>query len=415
MSSLLLLMGLLLVAYLGSFLVGGERSVSGVGLPSSVEWVVLGVVVGPQVLGVVSGSLIDAVHSVVTVGLAWLMLTAGVQYASTKRGRVRFSRVLVALPWALVTAASVFAAVWYALPRIAPELASQRLVLALALSAISCETTHQAMRWVRERYGASGPLIDLLEDVAVAEDLVPIGILVALFALAGDSKIPWIGPAGVASVTVSLGVVLGVLCALLLGREFRLRESWGTVLGISLLGIGVSATVGLAYVVVSFLLGAVLVLVSRHSGEIRAMLAPTERGALLPLLIVCGVRLEPRAIFHTLAIFGVVLAARVVSKVLLARVLVAVDDDARPAGGALGFGMLSCGSLTMSIGLVCATTYRGPVGDTVLAVAAALCVAGELVGPPALRATLRRVNELHPERSIHPPPMAPNEEEEASS
>ncbi|HEY1954622.1 MAG TPA: potassium transporter Kef [Polyangiaceae bacterium] len=409
MSSLLLLMGLLLVAYLGSFLVGGERSVSGVGLPSSVEWVVLGVVVGPQVLGVVSGSLIDAVQSVVTVGLAWLMLTAGVQYACTSRGRVRFGRVLVALPWGLVTAASVFAAVWYALPRVAPELVPDRLVLALALAAISCETTRHAMRWVRERYGATGPLIDLLEDIACAEDLVPIGILVALFGLAGGSKIHWLGPARVASITVSLGVVLGVLCALLLGREFRLRESWGTVLGISLLGIGVSATVGLAYVVVSFLIGAVLVLVSRHAGDIRGMLAPTERGALLPLLIVCGVRIQPHEIIHTVSIFGVVLGARVVSKLLLARVLVAVNAEARRAGRSLGLGMLSSGSLTMCIGLVCATTFRGPVGDTVLAVAAALCVAGELVGPPALRAALRRVGELHPERSIHPPPLAPEE------
>ncbi len=398
-NSLLLLMGLLLVAYLGSFLVGGERSVAGVGLPSSVEWVVLGVVVGPQALGVVSGSLIDAVQSVVTVALAWLMLTTGVQYAATSRGRVGLKRVIVALPWAGLTAASVFFAIWFALPRIAPNLVPHRLVLSLALASVSSETTRHAMRWVRERYAARGPLIDLLEDIACAEDIVPIGILVAIFAIAGHSKVPWLGPGGVASVTVSLGVVLGVLCALLLGREFRLRESWGTVLGISLLAIGVSATVGLAYVVVSFLLGAVLVLVSRHAADIRAMLAPTERGALLPVLIVCGVRLDPHEITHTLAIFGVVLAARVASKWVLARVLVAALAEARPAGGVLGFGMLSSGSLTMCIGLMCASSFRGPVGDTVLAVAAALCVAGELVGPPALRATLRRVGELHPEPS----------------
>ena len=402
MSSLLLLMGLLLVAYLGSFLLGGERSVGGVGLPSSVEWVVLGVVVGPQALGVVSGSLIDAVQSVVTVGLAWLMLTAGVQYAATSRGRVRFVRFLVALPWAGLTAASVFGAIWYALPRVAPDLVPHRLVLSLALACVSSETTRHAMRWVRERHGASGPLIDLLEEIACAEDIVPIGILVALFAIAARSKIPMLGPAGVASVTVSLGVVLGVLTALLLGREFRLRESWGTVLGISLLGIGVSATAGLAYVVVSFLIGAVLVLVSRHAGDIRDMLAPTERGALLPILIVCGVRVDPHQVVRTLSIFGVVLGARVVSKLVLARVLVAFDADARRAGGMLGFGMLSSGSLTMCLGLVCAATFQGVVGDTVLAVAAALCVAGELVGPPALRASLRRAGELRPEPAKTP-------------
>jgi hypothetical protein len=394
--SLLLLMGLLLVAYLGAFLFGGERAVSGVGLPSNVEWVVLGVALGPVALGVVSRSLVDAVQSVVTVGLAWLMLTAGVHYAATDRGRVRFVRILAALPWASVTAGAVFAAAWFAVPRLAPELLPRRLVLCLALASVSCETTRHVMRWVRERYGARGPLLDLLEDIASGEDIVPIVLLVALFAVARESRLPWLGPGALAGVTVGLGVVLGGLCALLLGREFRLRESWGTVLGISLLGIGVSAMVGLPFVVVSFLIGAVLVTVSRHADEVRAMLGPTERGAVLPVLIVCGVRIEVHQLAHTLAIFAVVLGARIASKIVLARVLVTFSPDARAAGGMLGFGMLSSGSLTMSIGLMCAIAFRGPVGDTVLAVAAALCVAGELLGPPALRASLRRAGELQP-------------------
>jgi hypothetical protein len=395
MNSLLLLMGLLLVAYLGSFLVGGERSVSGVGLPSSVEWVVLGVVIGPHALGVVSSSVVDGVQSVVIVALSWLMLTAGVQYATTTRGNITFWRVVVALPWAAGTAAAVFAAVWFALPRIAPELVKDRLVLGLGLAAVSCETTRHAMRWVRERYGASGPVIDLLEDIACAEDVVPIGLLVALFALAGKSKLAWLGVPGVSGVTVGLGAVLGALCAMLLGREFRLRESWGTVLGISLLAIGVSAMVGIAFVVVMFVMGAVLVLASRHAGEIRAMLGPTERGALLPTLIVCGVRLEPQAISHTLAIAALVLVARVLAKVVLARVLVASFAEARDAGGMLGLGMMSSGAMSMCLALVCAVTFPGQVGNTILAVSAAICIAGELIGPPALRATLRRVSELH--------------------
>jgi len=410
MNSLLLLMGLLLVAYLGSFLVGGERSVGGVGLPSSVEWVVLGAVIGPNALGIVSTSVVDGVQSVVTVALSWLLFTAGVRYATTSRGNISFSRVLVALCWSLVTAGAVFAAVYFGVARVAPELVKDRLVLALALAAVSCETTRHVMRWVRERYDARGPLIDLLEDISCSEDVVPMGILVALFALAGKSKIAWLGYAGVSGITVGLGAALGGLCALLLGREFRLRESWGTVLGMSLLAIGVSAMTGIAFVVVLFVMGVVLALGSKHAEEIRAMLQPTERGALLPLLLVCGVRLEPRAIGHTLAIFGLVFAARVIAKVVLAWVLGIANADAGRAGGTLGLGMVSAGALSMCIGLVCAITFPGQVGSTVLGVCAALCIAGELVGPPALRATLRRVDELHTAPKSTAPPAQPTEE-----
>jgi Kef-type K+ transport system membrane component KefB len=405
MNPLLLLMGLLLVAYLGSFLVGGERSIGGVGLPSSVEWVVLGAVIGPSALGVVSTSVVDGVESVVTVGLSWLLFTAGVRYATTSRGNISFARVLVALCWSLATAGAVFAAVYFGVARIAPELVKDRLVLALALAAVSCETTRHVMRWVRERYDAHGPLIDLLEDIACSEDVVPMGILVALTALAGKSKLAWLGVPTVSGITIGLGAILGALCAQLLGREFRLRESWGTVLGFSLLAIGVSAMVGIAFVVVLFVMGVVLALASKHADEVRAMLQPTERGALLPLLIVCGVRLEPRAIWHTLAIFGIVFVARVLAKLVLARTLTAVNPDARRAGGTVGFGMMSAGAMSMCIGLVCAIAFPGQVGSTVLAVAAALCIAGELVGPPALRAALRRVDELHeaPKSSETPP------------
>jgi hypothetical protein len=377
-----------------------------------VEWVVLGAVIGPNALGVVSTSVVDGVQSVVTVALSWLLLTAGVRYATTSRGNISFARVLLALCWSLVTAGAVFAAVYFGVARVAPELVKDRLVLALALAAVSCETTRHVMRWVRERYAARGPLIDLLEDISCSEDVVPMGILVALFSLAGKSKIAWLGFAGVSGVTVGLGAALGGLCALLLGREFRLRESWGTVLGMSLLAIGVSAMAGIAFVVVLFVMGVVLALGSKHAGEVRAMLEPTERGALLPLLLVCGVRLEPRAIGHTLAIFGLVFVARVVAKLVLARILGAVNADAgRAGGGAVGFGMVSAGALSMCIGLVCAITFPGQVGSTVLAVCAALCIAGELVGPPALRAALRRVDELHgAPKSTAPPPGPPVEE-----
>ena len=141
--------------------------------------------------------------------------------------------------------------------------------------------------------GASGPLLDWLEDLTVAEDVVPIAILVALSAMSGRSRIAvWVAPWAVALVTVALGVLLGGLCALLLGREFRLRESWGTLLGISLVGVGVSAQVGLSYLAVPFVLGTTLIATSRHANEVRAMLAPTERGALLPVLIVCGISIQ---------------------------------------------------------------------------------------------------------------------------
>jgi len=412
-------MGLLLVAYLGSFLVGGERSVRGVGLPSSVEWVVVGFLIGPRALGVVSRSVALAVEPIIIVALSWLLLVCGVQYPMTDRGRVPFNRIAIGVLWGAASAGAIGCAVYFALPFVAPALMKDRLVLALALAAAAGETTQHVMRWVRERYSAKGPLVDWLEDLAVAEDVVPIGLVIALSAIAGRSKAAvWIGPWAIAGVTVALGAVLGVLCALLLGREFRLRESWGTLLGISLIGVGVAAQVGFSFLAVLFVLGATVTATSHHAGEVRAMLAPTERGALLPVLIVCGISIDLHALKETAMVFGLVFGARLVVRLLLGQALAVALPFAKAAGGSrVGIGLLSSGSLTMCIGLAIALAFPGATGETVLTVSAALCIAGELAGPPALRSALRRAGEIQADvpnaADVQTPQVRPNEESSA--
>jgi hypothetical protein len=193
-------------------------------------------------------------------------------------------------------------------------------------------------------------------------------------------------------------VLLGALCTLLLQREFRLRESWGTLLGVSLVGVGVSAQVGLSFLAVLFIVGVTVTATSRHSDDIRAMLVPTERGALLPVLIVCGISVDFHALKETAILFGLVFGARLAVRLTLGWILARALPCAKPAGGGrLGMGLMSSGSLTMCIGLAVALAFRGVTGDTVLTLAAALCIAGELAGPPALRSALKRAGELHPE------------------
>ena len=58
MNAIPLLMGLLILSYLGSLLVSA-RAVRGIGLPSGAEYVALGFVIGPHVLGAVERSMLS--------------------------------------------------------------------------------------------------------------------------------------------------------------------------------------------------------------------------------------------------------------------------------------------------------------------------------------------------------------------
>ena len=403
MNPLLLLMGLLLVAYLGSFLVGGERSMRGIGLPSSVEWVVLGFIVGPHALGLVASSVVDSVRPIILIALGWLALIAGANFGVTPFGPVPPRRVVLALTSGLASGGLAGAAVYFASPYFVSSLAEdQRRLLAITLGALASETTRHVMRWVHERHGATGPLFRLVSDIADAEDVIPIAALAVAFALV-QPRGAVMGPAVSVAATLGLGFVLGVICSLLLGREFRLRESWGVLLGTSVLAIGVAARAQLSVVAVLFTLGLTLAVVSRHAGEIRTMLLATERSALLPILILCGIRLAAPSLAPTMALVAVIVVVRILAKYMFGGILARTVAEARPAGGLVGLGMLSSGGLTMLIGLSCALHFPGFVGDTVLVTAAVLNIVGELLGPPSLRIALRRAGELH-----ELPPAAPS-------
>src|SRR5882724_4742462 len=79
MNAIAFLLALLALAYVGSILVGG-RAIRGFGLASGAEYLVLGFVLGPQLLSVVSHSLIDGFQAVIMVGVSWLGLVLGVSY-----------------------------------------------------------------------------------------------------------------------------------------------------------------------------------------------------------------------------------------------------------------------------------------------------------------------------------------------
>ena len=49
-------------------------------------------------------------------------------------------------------------------------------------------------------------------------------------------------PMGWAGATIVVGIALGLVTALLLARDLRVAESWGTILGTSLLATGLAAS-----------------------------------------------------------------------------------------------------------------------------------------------------------------------------
>ncbi|MGZ3423697.1 MAG: cation:proton antiporter [Polyangiales bacterium] len=415
MSPILILMGLLVLSYLGSvftFLQSGEGGKRrGAGLASGSEFLILGVMAGPLVFRAVTRESLATFDPIAYCGIAWLALSSGLEYGYVDTRRVRIPRVLAGISMAVACGALIGAGVWYAIPYVVKLELADRVALSFGLAIVGAETTRNAAQWLTERYGAKGPLTDLLSDLAHSDEIVPIVAVALLFALRTPARATvHLPPIGWAGATIGVGLVLGVATAMLLARDLRVAESWGTILGTALMTIGLAARLDLAAITAMFALGATIAWVSRHRGDIRAMVVTTERSVLLPALVLAGARIDPMSIGRLWILVGLAVILRVVGKVF-SGFLVRVHPATKGTNPLLGLGLLSSGGMSVAIGLAIAMRFSGRVGDAVLAMAVVSTVLGEITAAPILRRTLMAKGEIV---EPAPEPPRPAETEEGS-
>jgi Kef-type K+ transport system membrane component KefB len=392
MNAMTAFIGLLFLAYMGSVVVGG-RAVRGYGLPSGSEYLLLGFLLGPYVLGLLNHELLSTLSPFLYVGAGWLLLVSGMDWGYVDDKPSSLLGIALSFLVAVVTGGLVFAAVYWVLGELAPRATQNRLLFAGAIAAVGMETTRLAVRWVIERYGARGPLssaIALLADADELPALLLVGGLVLLAPMpATHIQLP---PAAWFSITLGLGVTLGLISVALMGPELHRGEAQCLMLGAGLLCTGLSTALGLAGVLSSFVLGITLSRTSPHRSALVAIMKKTEQPVLLPVLLLAGalVTLEDRRL---LAVLGAALGARLLGKLLTGFILY-LTKTGRKAGPLLGLGLLPSGVVTICLAVALSRRIGGRDGDLLLTAAVAMTLLGELLGPVSLRRALHRAGEL---------------------
>ena len=124
---------------------------------------------------------------------------------------------------------------------------------------------------------------------------------------------------------------------------------------------------------------------------------PTERAVLYPMLLLAGARLDVRPVMESralLAFVAIVLLSRMIGKLASGAIVNLTVRAARPAGPALGVVLLASGPVSTSCALVFALRFPGPIGDTLLVLAASSSLLGEVVSTLALRRLLMHAGEV---------------------
>ncbi len=391
MTATAFLMGLLALSFFGSVLVGRKGS----GLASGIEFVGLGVLAGPLVLGWISRSTIDSFAPVIHVALGWLAFVIGLDFGRFGSRRTTRKVMAASTVAAAFTLASVAAATWFALRKVGIPFAQPRdaMIVSLAFGVVATETTRHAVKWVLARFSAHGPLTDRFAQMASSDDLVPLLVLgVVALLLPGRVHVAGIPDWTFALATVLIGAFFAAIAALLL-KEAEGDEVWAVLLGTVLLTVGIALRLGLATLTAGFIFGITLRALSSHRRAIRVLVAPTERPVLLPMLLVAGARIDVAPLFvrpKILWVVGAAILARVVAKVVVG-FFVREGGRSHPSFGA---GLLSSGALSLACGLFVALRAPGIVGDSVLLFAALVALVGEILAPFAARHALDRAGEI---------------------
>jgi hypothetical protein len=396
-----LLLGLLAIAFVGSNVARG-RGVRGFGLPSGSEWILTGIALGPQLLGVVRFKDLSLFSPVLAAGLGWVAMAIGMRFAVCLRpnlqqeGRAPRRALGVGALVALVTACMVAYVAYDLLGRFGAVGPRWRLGTAFWIGCALSGSARQLVDWSRERHGAQGATTDAIEAVAGGGEIIalsgtaPLSVLV--FSDASElSDVLWR-----AALPLVLGLLLGLVALWLLHFEVRVAETWGILLGVQLLSAGLSLRAGSSVIAAGFVLGWLLGRDQRAGAELRRMTHPAEGTVLLPLLVVAGASLDLSAVGRLGWLVAAVVGARFAVKILLARMVRGLITGQALPTSPLGLSLASSGEIACLVALGYTLSTPGQLGQLVLACAIVASLFGELYGARGLRHLLLAVNELGP-------------------
>jgi hypothetical protein len=398
-STIWLLLGLLVAAFWGT-LGGAQGRTRGYGSPSGVEWLLIGILLGPEALHAFDAGTVRKFQPMAIVGLGWIAMTIGVNYGYVGDRRSSLRGIVTGIGFSLWCAGVVALVIWCLGQRFTALHGTSLSLLAGTLAVVACETARRSMRWLSERYAADGDVSRWLLDVTSAGDAIPLLGLGLIFAASPRYPLTLdLGPFEWFTISCLLGTGLGLVAVTLLARSLAIGESWAVLLGVSLLGIGASTRLGMAAVTTLFCVGLTISAVSHRHTELRALLEPTERPVTLPILLLAGASLDFHVGLSFLGILGLVLAARTSAKLLSGWFLAAMLPAARRAPTAIGFSLVLSGAQTMSVGLLCFFELPKPLGSIALITAATVNLFGEIVGRGSLRRALFQSGELSADKN----------------
>lgn len=357
------------------------------------ELVVLGIVAGPQVLGLASDSVLATVQPVISLLLGVMGFHMGLSL------HTRLSGVRVTLP-ALISAglvgSTVAAAIWWG-GSLLPVDQTEMAWVALAMGAVAAASSDSLIGEGAATVGATGHVVDLMRRFARVGAVTGVLFFGGALAFARASTTLGLTPTEWLATSLAVGLGCGVLHHLFMGRAATGDKDFVATIGVVVFSSGMAAGMDMSPLLVTGMAGIAVALLSSNAGAVVDGLVRVERPTAMAVLVAAGLLwAPPEPLAWTLV--GGWLAVRAVATQLAPRLGLAVAVEDVPSVG-IGRGLLVQGPVAVAIA-VNAAQVSPTAGNVVLTAALVSLAITDLLGLSALRSALADAGAIDHTRGL---------------
>ncbi|MBL0940304.1 MAG: hypothetical protein IBJ03_15520 [Gemmatimonadaceae bacterium] len=263
---------------------------------SGAEYLVLGVLLGPQVTGLFSATAIEAFEPIIILGIGWMGISAAMPLRLQRLVRIPSVPYRTSLVESLATFAMVGAGATSAISYGFQTPWREVLAPGLVLGAIAVASTSAGLDVAFGERKRSAPV---LQQIEVANHLnsvfsvLAFGILMATMHDTVPLMVRALTLTEWVVVTLVIGVVGGTLFHLFLGGEQSSDRLFISLGGAIILASGAAAYLRLSPSLALFAMGVILVNSLRHPGAVQEVLRTGERPLYYALLLLAGASWKP--------------------------------------------------------------------------------------------------------------------------
>ena len=358
-------------------------------VPEVTGYLLVGLVIGPAALDLVSHDNIRTLGFLSDVALGLILFNIGSIFEAENfrlvgRGVVRVTLWEASLAFVLVLGGLLASGLAWP--------------IALLLGVVAMETAPATTLMVLNEYDARGPMSDRLKALVALNNvyvLVVFGVVTAVLTLAGPATDGWLWSAYRAAHglfwttagSVALGALLGLVMDLLATRAKESGEAMILSIGMVLIAVGASRWLGLSPLIATLALGATIANASPQGDRLLRALGRADPPLYAAFFVLAGAELQPGSLLGLGAIGLVYTASRTVGKIAGARIGLRGQDVPPMVRQQLGYCLVSSSSLAVGLTIQIRTALP-EYAATVTGIVLAAVVIFEVVGPLLTRRAL---------------------------